>query len=150
VSPPGSLAGCSPVTHQVCAVCSSRHALLDDPTGKSQVGSNLVTLEATDFVKLLCLGKMIRLQPCSRQKCGLWPHLVGNNQVWVPSSNWLTNSRKSSMYTWLITVVSKNIGPIIRCCDKAQNKPIFWEWRGSWNSACGFSLPHKHVFWELT
>jgi hypothetical protein len=84
VSPPGSRAGCSPVTHQVCMVCSCRHALLDDPAGKSPMGSNLVTLEATDLVKLLCLGKMIQLQPCSRQKCGLWPHLVGNNRVWVP------------------------------------------------------------------
>jgi hypothetical protein len=26
---------------------------------------------------------MIRLQPCSHQKCGLWPHLVGNNRVLV-------------------------------------------------------------------
>jgi hypothetical protein len=56
VSPSGSRAGCSPVTHQVYMVCSCRHALLDDPTGKSRVGSNLVTLEATDLVKLLCLG----------------------------------------------------------------------------------------------
>jgi hypothetical protein len=37
--------------------------LLDDPTRKIQVGSNLVTLEAIVLVKLLCLGKMIRLQP---------------------------------------------------------------------------------------
>jgi hypothetical protein len=40
VSPSGSRARCSPVTHQVYVVCSCRHALLDDPTGKSQVGSN--------------------------------------------------------------------------------------------------------------
>jgi hypothetical protein len=26
----------------------------------------------------------------------------------------------------------------------------FWEWKGSSNSACGFSLPHKRVFWEFT
>jgi hypothetical protein len=44
---------------QVCVVCLCRHVLLDDPTGKSQVGSNLVTLEAIVLVKLLCLGKMI-------------------------------------------------------------------------------------------
>jgi hypothetical protein len=58
-------AGCSPVTHQACMVCSCRHTLLDDPTGKSQVGSNLVTLEAIVLMKLLWLGKMIQLQPCS-------------------------------------------------------------------------------------
>jgi hypothetical protein len=28
-----------------------------------------------------------------------------------------------SMYTWLVTVVSKNNGPSIRRCDKAQNTP---------------------------
>jgi hypothetical protein len=61
VSPPGSRAGCSPVTHQVYVVCSCRHTLLDNPTGKSQVGSYLVTLEAIVLMKLLCLGKMIRL-----------------------------------------------------------------------------------------
>jgi hypothetical protein len=31
-------AGCSPITQQVCVVCSCRHALSDDPTGKRQVG----------------------------------------------------------------------------------------------------------------
>jgi hypothetical protein len=84
VSPPGSRTGCSPITHQVCVVCSCRHALLDDPTGKSQVGPNLVTLEAIVLVKLHCLETIIQLQPCSRQKCDFWPHLVGNNGVWVP------------------------------------------------------------------
>jgi hypothetical protein len=152
VSPPGSRAGCSPITHQVYVVCSCRHALLDYLAGKSQVGSNLVTLEAIVLVKLLCLGKMIWLQPCSWQKCGLWPpDIVSNNRVvssW--SSNWLTNSWNSWMYTWLVRVVSKNMGPIIRRCDNAQNTPTFWEWRGSSNSACGFSLPHKRVFWEFT
>jgi hypothetical protein len=39
------------------------------------------------------------------------------------------------MYTWLVTVASRNMGPIIRCCDNAQNTPAFWEWRGSSNSA---------------
>jgi hypothetical protein len=46
-------AGYSPVTHQMCVIFSCRHALLDDPTGKSQVGSNLVTSEAIVLVKLL-------------------------------------------------------------------------------------------------
>jgi hypothetical protein len=77
-----------------------------------------------------------------------------------------------SVYTWLVTVESRSMGPIIRRCDNArsraltllvshdgrcevlacfhaQNTPTFWEWRGSSNSACGFSLPHKRVFWEL-
>jgi hypothetical protein len=89
VSPPGSRAGCSPVTHQVC-VCSCTHALLDDPTEESQVGSNLVTLEATVLMQLLCLGKIIRLQPYSCQKCGVWSH-VGDNWVWVPDH--LTDSQ---------------------------------------------------------
>jgi hypothetical protein len=132
------------VTYQVCVVCSCRHALLDDTTERRQVGSNLVTFEAIVLVKLLCQEKMIGLQPCSRQKCGLWPHLVGDNRVWVPDH--VTDSQIPG----LLTVVSKKTGPIIRRYDNAQNMPTFWEWRGSSTSACGFSLPHKRLFWEFT
>jgi hypothetical protein len=110
VSPHECRAGCSPVTNQVCVVCSCRHTLLDDPTGESQVGSNLVTLEAIVLVKLLCLGKIIRLQPCSRQKCGLWPHLVGDNWVWVPDHLIHKLSEEFSVHLTCYNCVKEN-GP---------------------------------------
>jgi hypothetical protein len=31
--------------------------------------------------EITLFGKMVLLQPCSRQKRGLWPHRVGNNRV---------------------------------------------------------------------
>jgi hypothetical protein len=74
------------------------------------------------------------------------------------------------MYTWLVAVVSKNMGPIIWRCDNARSRQSWGEMRGacllsrhsvavithrtcrlsgngggSSNNACGLSLPHKHV-----
>jgi hypothetical protein len=151
VSPPSSCTACSPVTHQVCMVCSCRHALLDDPTGKSQVGSNLVTLEAIVLMKLLCLGKMIWLQPCSCQKCGLCSHLVGDNRVWVPDH--LTDSQTPGRVQCtldLLQLCQRKWAQLFATVITHRTCQFSGNGRVPWTVHEGFSLPHKRVFWEFT
>jgi hypothetical protein len=85
-------------THQVYEVCSCRHALLDDPTGKSQVGVKSGDLEG---------HRPRETRAASRLRNRLFPSLLSSYLFVLPTSfMWILKTHnRSSLQIWLANVL---------------------------------------------